>query len=148
MGRRYPSERGTIRHEPVADLDSSELVRVWIEIPQRVPVYQLCLDTLVAIDVWCRRRWRFPSVYDGGIRYEAEPLGLELFASTPVVFARRFGDCEDLACDVVAERLLSGISARAALRLEEQNEQGDFWHVLVEHKSGRLEDPSITLGMR
>ncbi len=142
----YPGERGRIQSEPLNELGGG-LVRVTLEVPSRPPFYQLCLDALTAIDVWCRRRWPFPSIYDYPIRYEAEPLGLELWSSTAALFARGFGDCEDLASDLCAQRQLEGISCRAVLRHQETNEQGEFWHIVTEHSNGHVEDPSALLGM-
>lgn len=143
----YPDERGRMHTEPLREL-SPQLVRVTLEVPSRVPIYQLCLDALVSIDRWCRKRWHFPTIYDWPIRYEAEPPGLELWSSTAALFARGFGDCEDLACDLASCYQLAGVPARGALILEDVTPTGEeYWHVVTERGDGTLEDPSALLGM-
>lgn len=142
----YPDRHGGTYVQP-AGL-GADIIRITLELPEAEPVYLLLLDALVAINVWARRTWVFPSIYDGLIRYEAEPDGLELWASTPALFARRFGDCEDLAADRVSQLQLAGVPAATALSLEERSVTGDRWHVLVQHPNGRIEDPSKALGMR
>lgn len=142
----YPGERGRIQTEPVREL-AHGLVRITLEVPSRRPMYELCLDALTAIDVWCRQQWSFPSIYDWPIRYEAEPPGLELWASTAALFARGFGDCEDLSCDVTSLWILNGVPARSVLRLQETNATSEFFHVVTELPDGSIEDPSLLLGM-
>lgn len=146
--RVYPNERGRMMSEPLREL-SPWLRRVTLEVPSRVLIYQLCLDALCGIDRWCRVQWSFPSVYDyPTIRYEAEPPGLELWSSTAALFARGFGDCEDLSCDRSAQLQLEGIPARSVPMLEEVTPTGEeFWHVVTQLPDGRIEDPSALLGM-
>lgn len=144
----YPGESGSTLVEPATDL-GSWLLRIRAEVPSREPVYALLLDTLTAIDVWERSACPgcYPSIYDGLVGYEREPPGLEIWACTSALFARGFGDCEDLSADRTSEYIVAGQPARAALRLEERTPEADFWHVLVELPSGRFEDPSRRLGM-
>ena len=142
----YPGEHGEVWREP-SELGLG-LVRITLQVPTREPLYTLLLEALTTIDIWCRRQLSFPSIYAGLVRYEEEPPGLELWASTPAVFARGFADCEDLVCDRVAELAIEGKRARPILQLEERTAHGDYWHVLVEHADGSIEDPSAALGMR
>ena len=119
----------------------------------REGAYLLLLDALTTINIWARkraakRRAPYPSVYDGAIQYVEEPPGFEIWATTPALYARGVGDCEDIAADRAAELQLQGVPARAVIRLENRNEKGTFWHVLVKHPNGALEDPCIPLGMR
>lgn len=143
IARAYPEDGAAAHHESMG----SNLARITLWVPTREDVYTLLLDALVSIDVWARRMWPFGSVYDGHIRYEAEPDGLEIWASTPALFARGFGDCEDLAADRAAQLITEGIPARAVLSLQLRTAIEDRWHVLVELPSGQLEDPSKALGM-
>jgi len=140
----YPEVGAYMHIEPN---EQAAIVRVPMVVPTREDVYTLLLDALVAIDVWSRRIWPFPSVYDGAVRYEAEPDGFELWASSPALFARGIGDCEDIAADRAAELVLEGVPARAVLSLESRTPVEDRWHVLVELPDGSLEDPSRALGM-
>lgn len=146
----FPGECGRMIEESPVD---GGLYRATLEIPVREGAYLLLLDALTAINVWTRERasihgYPFPSVYDGALTYEQEPPGFEIWATTPALYARGVGDCEDIAADRAAELQLAGIPARAVIRLEHRTAEGTFWHVLVKHPDGTLEDPCIALGMR
>ena len=141
----YPGEFGSFMVEP--PIDGGFLQRITLEVPNQEPVYESLLQALTAINYWARQAWPFPRLYDSGIRYVQEPIGLEIWASTPALFARGVGDCEDLACDLAAQYQLEGIAAWPALELQERTTMGDFWHVVVEHADGTIEDPSTALGM-
>ncbi len=143
LGRAFPGELGRWRQSQATELGPG-LLRVVLDVPTREDGYLLLLDCLTAINIWSRQRWHFPSVYDGQLRYEREPPGLEIWASTPALFARGFGDCEDLAADRVAELVVQGVAARTVLDLERRSASGDQYHVLLEHAGGR-EDPSAAL---
>ncbi len=141
----YPGEHGSFMVEP--PIDGGFLQRITLEVPHQERVYKALLGALTAIDYWARLEWPFPPLYESRIRYEAEPIGLEIWASTPALYARGVGDCEDLACDLAAEYQLRGIAAWPALELQERTATGDYWHVVVEHADGTIEDPSAALGM-
>ena len=128
---------------PAAELGPG-LLRVVLDVPEQETGYLLLLDCLTAINIWTRRRWFFPSVYDGALYYEREPPGLEIWASTAALFARGYGDCEDLAADRVAQLNVEGTPARVVLDLEQRTPTGDHYHVVLEHAGGR-EDPSAAL---
>lgn len=119
------------------------LVRVRVLVPEREPSYVALLDTLCALDMFDRSQAYYPSVYDA-LYYVEEPIGLEIWASTAALFARGYGDCEDLSCDRAAELALSGIPARAVLDFEGSNGANDFYHVVCETPAG-IEDPSAAL---
>lgn len=145
----YRGECGRVIEEAPAQ---GGIYRVTLEVPLREGAYLLLLDALTSINIWARRlaaerRAPFPSVYDGALRYEEEPPGFEIWATTPALFARGVGDCEDIAADRAAELQLAGIPARAVIRMEARNTNGTYWHVLVKHPNGTLEDPCIPLGM-
>lgn len=143
LGRAFPGELGSWRQTHAAEL-APGILRIVLDVPMREAGYLLLLDCLTAINVWTRRRWPFPSIYDGALRYEREPPGVEIWASTAALFARGYGDCEDLAADRVSELLLQGVPARNVLDLEQRTPSGDHYHVLLEHPGG-LEDPSAAL---
>lgn len=105
-----------------------------------------------------------PRLYDAGIRYREEPPGQEDWLDFPTLIRDRFGDCEDLACALAAERrVYDGIHACASIRhkfipsrdLRKQGyppaaipKEGIFLiHVLTELPDGTIEDPSKVLGM-
>jgi hypothetical protein len=144
IGSAYPGERGAAQSEP-SDLPG--LSRVTLNVPSRQPVYEHLLAALTHIDALARMRRAFPPLYEGHVHYEAEPIGKEEWLSTPALFARGAGDCEDLAADLAASYQLAGIDARPMLQLESRSITGDVWHVIVVLPDGRTEDPSRLLGM-
>jgi hypothetical protein len=116
-------------------------------------------DILNAL-VRCNVRWilaqraagkPIPLLYESGVRYQAEPWrGQEEFADIPTVYARKWGDCDDLAPWRVAElravyrepaklRVSWAVNAAAKQRL---------FHITVRRADGSIEDPSRVLGMK
>lgn len=112
------------------------------------------LDALTEINErWLRAHPEAPSIYQGGVRYSAEPLGSELWRTLPVLLRERVGDCEDLACARAAELRVGGTPARA-VPLFVSRSRGrvggpavDLIHIVVRHPDGTREDPSTRLGM-
>lgn len=118
------------------------LVRPRFELPtvRSMHELQLLLDCMTAFN----RGWRslhpnVPPLYRSGVRYRRE-YPREDWRTLPVLIRKRFGDCEDLACARAAE--LPG--ARAIAR----SEGPGLFHIVVRHASGRIEDPSVRLGMK
>ncbi|HEU5316789.1 MAG TPA: hypothetical protein VFX49_11810 [Chloroflexota bacterium] len=106
------------------------------------------LDALTAINVaYLRKHPEMPRLYAAGVRYRREAPGKERWASIPVVYALRCGDCEDLACWRTAELLVAGEKARATFTSKE-TATGVLYHIKVLRQDGRVEDPSLRLGMR
>jgi hypothetical protein len=97
---------------------------------------RVALDALVLLDVH----------YGGTIRYQREARGAEGlredWCTAPVVAARGFGDCEDLACYRAAELQVRGIHARPDVI-----KFARVWHIVVRMPDGSVEDPSKRLGM-
>lgn len=117
-----------------------------------------------------------PCLYQSGVRYEMEPEGsIEEFAAIPVVIARGWGDCDDLAPWRVAELRQAGDKSKIRLSWKcilgcldckkqwmatadnrncpncqssnfQQAGRKEF-HVVVRRQDGRVEDPSAILGM-
>lgn len=111
-------------------------------------------------------REKFPRLYAAGVHYEREPPGQEewpdivnILAKTGQEFPGAWADCEDLSCWRVAELRESdrhiengkivggGVKARPFAKWR-RGPEGQFnYHALVLLPDGRLEDPSLTLGM-
>lgn len=115
--------------------------------------------------------WRLPPLYASGVVFQLEPnhgSGEEDFAQPPTVYARGWGDCDDLInyrlTELLAAQLPAGFhtmrtarQTRVLMRLRARMgagqtasticrwEGGDM-HVLVRLANGREEDPSIILG--
>lgn len=85
-----------------------------------------------------------PPLYKSGVRYAKEPWPRECWQTAVQTLAQGYGDCEDLVGWRVAELLEASKVARPKVVRASQ----DYWHVVVEHGSGEIEDPSRKLGMR
>lgn len=119
---------------------------------QLAHIIRMLLETLVDVDLTYLSTHNAPCIYESGVRYQMEPPGKEEFAAVPVVIARGWGDCDDLACWRVAELRKHG--ERAWPRVEWRKfPNGRLYHVVV--RRGRypmedprsVEDPSALLGM-
>lgn len=87
-----------------------------------------------------------PLLYDTDIRYLAEPPNREHWQDIPTCIERKTGDCEDLSCYRVGELRHAGIMAHPYIKWRLVNGSHRY-HCLVQWPDGRIEDPSIALGM-
>lgn len=91
-------------------------------------------------------------LYSAGVRYVPED-GSEEFADLPTVYARGFGDCEDLAAIRCAELRRIGFPDAMPLPVEAPRAPGGprMIHILVIRNPldplREVEDPSAILGM-
>ena len=85
-----------------------------------------------------------PCLYSAGVRYVAEPPGFENWLSLDQVIRAGKGDCEDLAAWRTAELRRIGVDARAIVIRTGRKK----FHAVVQWRDGRIEDPSVKLGMR
>ena len=106
------------------------------------------LDALVVVNRLYLRSHHVPPLYKSGVRYLQEPADgkPEEFAAIPVVLARGWGDCDDLAPYRVAELQEAGEKARIRITWRRVGKRRTY-HVLVRRADGRIEDPSRLLGM-
>lgn len=103
------------------------------------------LEALVNINRIILRRNKLPPLYKSGVRYEREDT--EIWRDASIVFDEKFGDCEDLAAWRVAELRNNG--KRASCYLTYRNLDGMIiYHVRVLRANGKIEDPSLKLGMK
>ena len=128
-------------------------LRIRVMVPRGVQYYQAGLWCLTDVDVWCLKRSyrpgakRYPPLYDA-VCYVREPGRVEIWQSIPALYARRIGDCEDLACARVAERLVVGDACKPTLLGKPKKDGGILYHIVVKNSDGSIEDPSAKLGMR
>lgn len=85
-----------------------------------------------------------PLLQSGLVSYRREAVGKELWSSVSIVFARGYGDCEDLSAIVAAEARRAGKQARVVVR---PSRSGRGFHAVVE-VDGRRYDPSKALMRR
>jgi len=127
------------------------LVAVDVDVPQDPRIYQGLLLVLLEVDLWERTFMQIPPVLSGGIRFEAEPQGVEWWRSSYAIRQRGAADCEDIATDYAAELVLAGFVAAPALELELERrpDGGRAFHVvtMASDGSGPLErlDPSAEI---
>ena len=111
------------------------------------------LDCLIRIDEnFLRRRPDVPLLYQSGVRYQEEPLGAEFWRDIPTTLRYGEGDCEDLACWLIAEkRTRFGIPARPLILPQLRRDNGRYlYHIAVwtPDVPGGVDDPSRRLGMK
>lgn len=109
------------------------------------------LDSNVLLNqAFLRVHPRTPLLYQSGVRYRNEPpgQGFEEFALIPVIYARKWGDCDDLAPWRVAELRERGEPAKIRIQWKTSSGGGKLYHIVVRRADGRIEDPSRILGMK
>lgn len=83
-------------------------------------------------------------LYKSHVRYQAEPLGSEVWQSAKETYELGFGDCEDLVGIRVAEYLYwENVKAEPYIK----DVRPGLRHCLVRLPGGALECPSRALGM-
>lgn len=109
------------------------------------------LEALVQINMHYIRVHRPPPLYETDVVYRPERFA-ENWQDIPNVLSNGFGDCEDLATWRVAELRCAGINARPWLVWRDKPRptnarRGARFHAVVMLPGGRIEDPSLALGM-
>jgi hypothetical protein len=117
------------------------------------------LDAQVANNRLYLSLHKVPPIYRSGIRYENEPSWtfqgepVEEFALIPIVLARGWGDCDDIAPWRVAELQHHGEPAKIRIQWKREmlpnGKKGrKYFHIVVRRGSGLVEDPCDKLGMK
>lgn len=88
-----------------------------------------------------------PSILDGGVRYQADPRGVEVWRDIGALLMRGRGDCKAIACAYAAELTHHGYTAVPSVVPAGDPEVLDF-HVIVETADGQQLDPCAWLGMK
>jgi hypothetical protein len=108
--------------------------------------------------LYLRLHRNVPGIYASGVRYEEEPgfvfqgEPVEEFALIPIILARGFGDCDDLAPWRCAELRLSGEPAKIRIQWQRPKKPDGtlgrkYFHIVVRRGDGSIDDPSAKLGM-
>lgn len=122
------------------------LIEFDIPSPIDVRALNIFVRALCAYNVlWLQRHPSTPELLKSGVRYMAQPPGVERFKPIPLVLAQGAGDCDQLAPWRAAElRVRQGVKAMPEVR-----QMGPaLYHVFVRLPNGRAEDVSAHLGMR
>lgn len=138
--------------------------------PERfIPLVHL-LEALTKVNEYHLRRGLaldkpYPRLYRSGVVYREEKPGREDWPDIPAILSQGWGDCEDLASYLTAERrVYDGIDARTVIKWKKIPAEslkkagypksaippdGVFLvHCMTQWPDGRVEDPSKVLGMR
>lgn len=109
------------------------------------------LEALVRCDVDIFKAYpNLPGIYQSGVFYKREPVGEERWLTVLALYRQGFGDCEDLASGLTAEkRVRQGRPrVRAGFTWRKRLGGGTLYHIQQQNEAGRLEDdPSARLGM-
>lgn len=108
--------------------------------------------------VWLRFYPQTPRLYEAGVIYKPEKRRVDVggnvleygeeWQTIPYVIHRGHGDCEDLGAWRAAElRVKDGINATPMIRVRRLPSGPWRAHVVVRYPDGRIEDPSVKLGM-
>lgn len=100
------------------------------------------LEGLVRVNEIILLETMLPPLYTSGVKYERE-CNTEHWLTADQVYARKMGDCEDLACWRAAE--LRGAGDHAEVIVTQGGSR--LYHVRVRRQGGQIEDPSRILGM-
>lgn len=112
--------------------------------PQRINALLEGLVRLASVDL--ANNPQIPPLYSGAVRYRREKP--DLWSPPSDVLKRGYGDCEDLAAWLCAQRRSQGKNCRAVAYKAGNVGRKRLWHVVVQYPDGRVEDPSKMLGMK
>jgi hypothetical protein len=122
--------------------------------PSKVQILYSLLDSLIlANTLYLQSTPSTPLLYSANLVYQAEEIGHDDWRDIPSVLAHGGGDCEDLACYLVAERRYRynerTCRPRVTSRIIDSPKYGSFtlYHITVLRADGAIEDPSAILGM-
>lgn len=111
----------------------------------------LCLEALTGINEWHLKQDRYAPLYQSGVFYQEEPPGEEEWLDIPTLYKQGFGDCEDIACALVAEHRHNSIAANPCFSFKDFDIGGKvvtLVHILCLMPDNTIQDPSKVLGMK
>lgn len=118
-------------------------IKITMHIAETVPQVCAAVTGLVLINCVQLQTLKLLPLYASGVRYRREPVGRESWLTIGELYARGFGDCEDLAAARCAELRHAGEKATIFVKLVNPT----LMHIMVRRQDGALEDPSKMLGM-
>lgn len=93
------------------------------------------------------RARKVPELYKAGVKYITQPKEACAFRPPSEVFRRGGGDCKQLVLWRLAELREAGIDAKPRIMWIKEP-RGFRAHAILRHPDGRIEDPSLNLGMK
>ncbi len=113
-------------------------------------ILHVLLGALVAINrLILRTVPGLPPIYRAGVRYVRDDPGQEDWCDALEIIKQGHADCKSFAAWRVAELRENGIMARCEIAQPRLLPGGMLlYHIRVRWPDGRIEDPSLVLGMR
>ena len=126
-------------------------MRLNIAVPEeRVnkPILDAALESVTRLNEELLKSGELPPLKEvvHRVRWKPEPPGAEHFDHGARVLARGWGDCDDLAPWHAASLRVAGVDRGAKAVVKKSGPKR--WHAYVERSNGKIEDPSLTAGMR
>lgn len=119
-------------------------MRVYIDVPPTPRALKALSRGLVSLNRYLLNQGDFPPLYKSGVIYKAEPRGQEEWVRADKLYVKKYGDCEDLSAVRAAE--LQNLGEYATVDILPTGFRR--FHAVVERGDGRIEDPSLRLGMK
>lgn len=138
------------KYDPASTASGSELApragdaSASIHVPTSATFYEAAIEGLTRLNEEMLSLSHFPRLYESGARYRKEKE--DTWRHADDVLCSGWGDCEDLAAWRAAELRVSGEDPDARVYVYRSGPQR--FHAVVARGNGRIEDPSIILGMR
>jgi len=116
---------------------------IWVPLNGPVEI-EAALELFTTINqIYLKAHPNEPKLQQAGVRYG---LGNKLaWFTAPILLDKRVGDCKDLSAYRAAWLRVHGGEPRAKCHLKFVRE--GQWHVQVQRQDGKIEDPSVKLGM-
>jgi hypothetical protein len=112
-------------------------------------VLLILMDALANVNMtWLKTYPDTPALYNAPVKYHFDPDEPDPWQDISSTLKKGWGDCEDLACWRIAELRAKGIEAHPYIRWRRNAEGKYTYHALVLWPDGRVEDPSVAMGMR
>lgn len=126
----------------------SKALSVGLGVPSSCGTYSAALEGLTGVnEVLMRRDPSIPPLYESGARWELRPNDPSdtRWRYADEVATEGWGDCQALAAYRAAELRVNGTDPQAHVRVYPTGE--NKYHAVVARGDGRVEDPSVALGM-
>jgi len=130
-------------------------MRVTMVIPDLPVALDAALEGLVRVNVAMllaaiRSGRPVPPLYDLPIRYKHEPPPREWWQTVADNVVEKFGDCEDFAGHLAAQKRVAGILAGIPFHARAVciRTGPKSYHAVVRMPDGSIQDPSRVLGMK
>jgi hypothetical protein len=138
--------RGRVYQRRIS-FDCQRILTLDAPVAEQLPALNALAHALYVVNVqWLAVTPGAPSILDGGVRYLADPRGVEVWRDVGTLLARGAGDCKAIASAYAAELTHAGVPAEPVVIPAGDPAALDF-HVVVQTHDGQRLDPCVWLGM-